>query len=91
MAITSILQTLMGMCLLNKTFKRSNLPLADINFSLIPFLLEKLIMTSLKKVVLPDYMMAPPIGMTMDQDKIALANITRGGTGTPYPHVYINF
>jgi hypothetical protein len=29
--------------------------------------------------------------MTMDPDKINLANIKNGGAGTPYPHVYINF
>jgi hypothetical protein len=49
MAITSILQTLMGTCLLNTTFKRSNLPLVDILFFLKPFLLEKFKMTSLRK------------------------------------------
>ncbi len=27
----------------------------------------------------------------MDLDKITLANITSGGAGTPYPHVYENF
>jgi hypothetical protein len=36
-------------------------------------------------------MMAPPFGMTMDPDKITLANIKNGGENTPYPHVYINF
>ena len=38
-----------------------------------------------------DYIMAPLFGMTMDPDKIPLANIKNVGAGTPYPHVYINF
>ncbi len=77
----------MEACLLNTTFKRSDLPLADIHFFLIQFLLEKFKMTKL----FYDYMMAPPFGMTMDPDKINLANIKNGGVDTPYPHVYINF
>ncbi len=36
-------------------------------------------------------MTAPLFGMTMDPDKITLANIKNGGADTPYPHVYINF
>jgi len=36
-------------------------------------------------------MTAPPFGMTMDPDKITLANIQDGGKDTPYPHVYVNF
>jgi hypothetical protein len=36
-------------------------------------------------------MMAPLFGMTMDPDKINLANIKNGGADTSYPHVYINF
>ena len=36
------------------------------------------------------YMMAPPFGMTMDPDKINLANIKNGGADTPFPNVYIN-
>jgi len=47
--VDGILQTLMGTCLLTTTFKRSNLPLVDILFFLIPFLLEKFKMTSLRK------------------------------------------
>jgi hypothetical protein len=35
--------------------------------------------------------MAPLFGMTMDPDKITLANIKNVGAGTPYPHVCINF
>jgi hypothetical protein len=36
-------------------------------------------------------MMAPLFGMTMDPDKINLANIKNGRAGTPYLHVYVNF
>jgi len=45
----------------------------------------------IEKKLFYDYMMAPPFGMTMDPDKINLANIKNGGADTPYPHVYINF
>ncbi len=45
----------------------------------------------IEKKLLYDYMMAPLFGMTMDPDKINLANIKNGGADTPYPHVYINF
>ena len=45
----------------------------------------------IEKKLFYDYMMAPPFGMTMDPDKITLANIKNGGENTPYPHVYINF
>jgi hypothetical protein len=45
----------------------------------------------IKKKLFYDYMMASPFGMTIDPDKITLANIENGGVGTPYPHVYVNF
>jgi hypothetical protein len=46
---------------------------------------------NIEKKLFYDYIMAPPFGMTMDPDKITLANNKNGGAGTPYPHVYINF
>jgi hypothetical protein len=45
----------------------------------------------IEKKLFYDYMTAPPFGMTMDPDKITLANIQDGGKDTPYPHVYVNF
>ena len=44
----------------------------------------------IEKKLFYDYMMAPPFGMTMDPDKITVANIRNGGIDTPYPHVYVN-
>jgi hypothetical protein len=45
----------------------------------------------IEKKLFYDYMTAPPFGMTMDPDKITLANIENGGVNTPYSHVYVNF
>jgi hypothetical protein len=45
----------------------------------------------IEKKLFYDYMTALLFGMTIDADKITLANIKNGGAGTPYPHVYVNF
>ena len=89
MAITSILQTLMGMCLLN-TFSRGPINFGGHLFFLHTISIAKIQDDIIEKKLFYDYMMAPPFGMTMDPDKINLANIKNGGADTPFPNVYIN-
>ncbi len=91
MAITSILQTLMGMCLLNTTLKNVQFTFGGHSYFLDTISIGKIQEDIIENKLFYDYMMAPLFGMTMDPDKITLANIKNGGENTPYPHVYINF
>jgi hypothetical protein len=90
MAITSILQTLMGMCLLN-TFSRGPINFGGHLFFLHTISIAKIQDDIIEKKLFYDFMMAPLFGMTMDPDRINLANIKNGRAGTPYLHVYVNF